>query len=608
VKKLAKVWAVSWLLMNVSDVGAACPGDCDNDGRVTVAELVRGVSIALGHAALDTCLTFDGNADGAITVEELVGAVNNALHGCVAPSTRTPSPPATPTLVVVPTEPAVESQLNIVLGRPTDTSIAVSVLADPGTEVYFEYGTTPGTYGSNTIAAQSSTGEPIVTEITNLTPNTRYYYRAHYRHQGEADYRTDSEHSFHTQRAAGSTFSFGVQGDSHPEREGKMFNPDLYALNMRNVAARQPDFYFGLGDDFSIERLLERNLLTQGNVNQVYLNQRGFFGIMGNSTALFLVNGNHEQAAGYLLGDRYETPYDNAPIYAGKARVTYFPLPAADGFYSADTQEVPGVGWRRDYYAWEWGDALFVTIDPYWHSPVPVDSGVPGVGKATDPWEITMGDAQYAWFKKTLEESRARYKFVFEHHVLGGGRGGASIVHSYEWGGYDRNGQAYEFRSRRPSWDKPIHQLMDEHKVAIFFFGHDHLFAREKVDGVIYQSVPNPADNTYTAFNSDAYDPSTITLPGASYDPDYGVIMPNSGYLHVTVSPEDVTVAYVRAVLPGDESRAGSANDAVAISYSASADPHQTNAPTATGTPARAGTATPAPTSTPTRTPTRRGT
>ena len=84
---------------------------------------------------------------------------------------------------------------------------------------------------------------------------------------------------------------------------------------------------------------------------------------------------------------------------------------------------LPGIGPLRDYYAWTWGDALFVTIDPYWHSPVPVDNGVTGVNKVTDLWQVTMGDVQYQWLKQVLESSRARYKFVFEHHVLGTGRG-----------------------------------------------------------------------------------------------------------------------------------------------------------------------------------------
>lgn len=37
---------------------------------------------------------------------------------------------------------------------------------------------------------------------------------------------------------------------------------------------------------------------------------------------------------------------------------------------------------------------------------------------------ISLRDAQYKWFKKTLEQSKAKYKFAFAHHVLGTGRSG----------------------------------------------------------------------------------------------------------------------------------------------------------------------------------------
>jgi hypothetical protein len=86
-----------------------------------------------------------------------------------------------------------------------------------------------------------------------------------------------------------------------------------------------------------------------------------------------------------------------------------------------------------------------------------------------------------------------------------------------------------------------------------------------------YGHSPVPADNTYAAFNADAYDPVTISLPGAGYDPTYGVILPNSGHLDVTVSPDRVTVSYLRAVLPGDEAKAGAANGAVVHSCSVTA-------------------------------------
>jgi hypothetical protein len=49
------------------------------------------------------------------------------------------------------------------------------------------------------------------------------------------------------------------------------------------------------------------------------------------------------------------------------------------------------------------------------------------------------------------------------------------------------------------------------------------------------------------------------------------VILPNSGHLDVTVSPDRVTVSYLRAVLPGDEAKAGAANGAVVHSCSVTA-------------------------------------
>jgi hypothetical protein len=263
---------------------------------------------------------------------------------------------------------------------------------------------------------------------------------------------------------------------------------------------------------------------------------------------LFLVNGNHEQAAKYLLDG---TP-DNPAVFAGNSRNAYYPLPAPDGFYSGDSEPVTYIGLLRDYYAFEWGDALFVTIDPYWHSDVAVDN-VAGskAAKRTDLWDITLGDAQYQWFKKTLEESNAKYKFVFTHHVLGTGRGGIEIADEYEWGGKGKNG-AYEFDKMRPGWELPIHQLMVKNGVSIFFQGHDHIFVRQELDGVIYQELPEPANPFYTAENDDAY--------------KSGNKFPNSGHVRVTVSSAQVKVDYVRSYLPKDEDN-GHKSGEVAYSY-----------------------------------------
>jgi len=61
-----------------------CEADCDDDGAISVAELITAVNILLGSAELETCPGLDGNADGLASIDELVRAVNGALSGCPA--------------------------------------------------------------------------------------------------------------------------------------------------------------------------------------------------------------------------------------------------------------------------------------------------------------------------------------------------------------------------------------------------------------------------------------------------------------------------------------------------------------------------------------------
>jgi len=63
---------------------AACVGDCDGDGVVTVDELVAGVNSALGAGAAVDCESLDANHDGVVTVDEIVTAVDHALQGCAS--------------------------------------------------------------------------------------------------------------------------------------------------------------------------------------------------------------------------------------------------------------------------------------------------------------------------------------------------------------------------------------------------------------------------------------------------------------------------------------------------------------------------------------------
>jgi hypothetical protein len=60
-----------------------CTGDCSDNGRVTVDEMVTGVRIALGNLTVGACEEFDMNGDTRVGVSELVRAINVLLYGCI---------------------------------------------------------------------------------------------------------------------------------------------------------------------------------------------------------------------------------------------------------------------------------------------------------------------------------------------------------------------------------------------------------------------------------------------------------------------------------------------------------------------------------------------
>ena len=129
------------------------------------------------------------------------------------------------------------------------------------------------------------------------------------------------------------------------------------------------------------------------------------------------------------------------------------------------------------------------------------------------------------------------------------------MAHLYEWGGHNNKG-VWEFDIKRPGWEMPIHQLMVQNGVTIFFQGHDHVFVQQQFDGVIYQTTPYPADPNYSLNNADRY--------------TSGDKLPCSGYVRVTVSEFSVLVEYVRTFLPTDET-AEQVNGQVAYTYTVTA-------------------------------------
>jgi predicted phosphodiesterase len=159
-----------------------------------------------------------------------------------------------------------------------------------------------------------------------------------------------------------------------------------------------------------------------------------------------------------------------------------------------------------------------------------------------DQWAFTIGDAQYQWLQETLENSKAKFKFVFGHHVMGSSRGAIEWADKFEWGGKDRRGMN-QFKQYRPNWKMPIHELFVKNKVTAFLQGHDHIFVRQELDGIAYITCPMCGDPGYNAYNSDAY------LTGDK--------LSNTGHLKMIVTNNDVEMHYIKSVLPKDEAAQG---------------------------------------------------
>jgi hypothetical protein len=432
--------------------------------------------------------------------------------------------------------------------RPTDHSIAINFRPLVAIDACIEYGTSCG--WDTTPVRVVEAGETCEIDLEGLDDNTAYAYRLRYRRAGTCgDYAFGDERAFHTQRARGSTFTFTAQADSHIWDYWGRWPLDrpqlaLYRETLENVACDDADFHFELGD-FTMTAY---GLTADSDMDR-YAVQRRFLDRALRGTAFFEVLGNHEGEVGWLRADN-----DSVPIWAERARHLLIPGPYPDGFYGGCTDSAAsGPGYRESYCAWNWGDALFVILDPFWYTmEKPHHNGNPDENGG---WAWTLGQEQYDWLYNVLRRSTRTWKIILMHQIVSGvpyecgnyGRGGIEVAKydvahmaSFEWGGENHLGQDV-FSSMRPGWSHgPIHDMLVETGVNLVIHGHDHFCALQELDGITYALVPQPMDPAYTYGCRDygAY--------------SHGTLLPNSGHLRFRVSPDDIVIEYVRAYLPGD--------------------------------------------------------
>ena len=307
---------------------------------------------------------------------------------------------------------------DLILAHPESNSITLSILAYEDVEGFVAYGPQAGDYTVQMSMRQFKKGVPVELLIDGLWANSRYYYQFRWRAVGAEQFSNSPEYTFHTARPPGSTFTFTMTADSHLDEHT---SPDVYGRTLTNIRADRSDFHVDLGNLFMTDKHASRD-----EAARQYLAQRDYLGQIGPSAPILLALSTHDGENG-----KYDDgSADCLAVWSCLMRKRYFPNPISDDFYTGNIAPVPHCGLPQNYYAWQWGDALFVVLDPFRYSQRQHGGG--------DGWAWSLGASQYRWLSQTLEQSQARFKFVFIHNLLCGdqaARGGVEVAAFNEWGG-----------------------------------------------------------------------------------------------------------------------------------------------------------------------------
>jgi len=424
----------------------------------------------------------------------------------------------------------------LICGRPNDQGFTIGFRLTQTADVILAVGTQPGladVHLSTTYAVLPGSYFPT---LNGLFPGTRYYYQAATRPGSicsakRRDWIVTPVHEAVTQRGNGESFTACIVADEHlwpidPTQQV------LYGITLDNILDKGPDLRFSLGDFSGCESYVTWPIANVEEGIYRYFLQRQAMQDVNTCGAFFLALGNHEGEQGWSA----------IKDVAYQSRLAAIPNPITGGL-------------RQNYYSVEWGDALFIVLDPFTYTQnKPHDNG-PGTG-THDGWDWTLGEDQYNWLHGVLATAGATWKFVLIHHLTSTiatgfqayyGRGGIEIASyavagrpSFEWGGEDGDGLCV-FNSKRPGWQwGPIHPMLVQYGVNAVFHGHDHFFCWQELDGIAYIECPQPGDQTY----------GMGWKTGSGYV--NGTALPNSGYITLDVSSNDVTVRYRRSWLPGD--------------------------------------------------------
>jgi len=329
-------------------------------------------------------------------------------------------------------------------------SIQINVLSTTDLKAYLEYGFQKSKYSKKSSVVTLAKGQVKSLVISDLSPDSTVFFRVRYALIGRSTFLALPAIQAKTNSFVSNSV-FAIQADPHMDENS---SADVYNGTLAQIVAASPAFLMDLGDIFMVDKLSDK---SEKNIRARFVLMKDFYKKLG-SIPLKICLGNHDGELGY---SKFNTK---------NYRKEYFPDETYD----------------LAYYSFTGPDQLHVVLDPFTYTTKnPTSAG----------WEWTLGKTQYDWLVDTLTNSTATHKFVYIHHLLVGdaqSRGGVEIAKYNEWGGLNKDG-SNGFAINRPGWDKPIHQLLLDTKVGFVFKGHDHLYVKQELDGIIYQTVPQPS-------------------------------------------------------------------------------------------------------------------
>jgi hypothetical protein len=370
------------------------------------------------------------------------------------------------------------------------TKASLSVRSNFAAKAYIEYGYSAGAYTGKTSVAQVKAGTGMLFTIINLRPGAKVFYRLRYAVIGKSTFSSKPSSSF-TLPTSFTKSVFAVQADPHMDENS---SADVYNGTLSQIVKSSPAFLVDLGDIFMVDKLPDK---SETNIRARYQLMKGYYQKL-QGIPLKIVLGNHDGELGY---SNFNTK---------KYRAEYFPEQTSD----------------VTYFSFEGPDQLHVCLDPFTYTTE---------NPRSDGWQWTLGRTQYDWLKQTLESSSARHKFIYIHHLLVGdaqSRGGVEIAKRNEWGGLNTDG-SQGFATKRSGWAKPVHDLLVENKVSFVFKGHDHVYVKQELDGIIYQTLPQPSH-------------PGDKLSAEQYGYLSGKAIGGSGFLRVTTSGATAKVEFVK--------------------------------------------------------------